>query len=170
MQTGKYQWHFQTMHHDLWDWDMPAPPVLFDVKKDGRSIPGLALTGKPGLMYILDRETGEPIHGVNEMRVAAADVPGEWYSPTQPIPVLPAPLSRMWWNITDVVTEEDTTPEHVAACHKLLADYGGTFFNSGPFTPFFLHKKGDPPRASINLPHNGGSNWGGSAADPARGI
>src|SRR5690606_17521862 len=88
----------------------------------------------------------------------------------QPIPVLPAPLSRMWWNITDVVTEEDTTPEHVAACHKLLADYGGTFFNSGPFTPFFLHKKGDPPRASINLPHNGGSNWGGSAADPARGI
>lgn len=170
MQTGKYKWHFQTIHHDLWDWDLPAPPVLFDVKKDGRSIPGLALTGKPGLMYILDRETGEPIHGVNEMRVAAADVPGEWYSPTQPIPVLPAPLSRMWWNITDVVTEEDTTPEHVAACHKLLADYGGTFFNSGPFTPFFLHKKGDPPRASINLPHNGGSNWGGSAADPARGI
>jgi len=170
MQTGKYKWHFQTIHHDLWDWDLPAPPVLFDVTIDGKTVPALAETGKPGLMYILNRETGEPIHGVNEMRVAAADVPGEWYSPTQPIPVRPAPLSRMWWNINDVVTEEDTTPEHVAACRKLLADYGGTFFNSGPFTPFFLHKKGDEPRASINLPHNGGSNWGGSAADPARGI
>lgn len=170
MQTGKYKWHFQTIHHDLWDWDLPAPPVLFDVKKDGKTIPALAETGKPGLMYILNRETGEPIHGVNEMLVAAGDVPGEWYSPTQPIPVRPAPLSRMWWNIDDVVTEEDTTPEHVAACRALLASYGGTFFNSGPFTPFFLHEEGDEPRASINLPHNGGSNWGGSAADPARGI
>ncbi len=169
-ETGEYAWHFQTIHHDLWDWDLPAPPVLIDVEVDGEVIPALAETGKPGLMYILDRRTGEPIHGVNEHFVSAANVPGEYYHPTQPIPVRPAPLSRMWWDITDVVTEEDTTPEHVAACHALLDSYGGTFYNSGPFTPFFLHEEGDPPRASINLPHNGGSNWGGSAADPTTGY
>ena len=168
--TGAYKWHFQTIHHDLWDWDLPAPPVLFDAAVDGATVPALALTGKPGLMYILNRNTGEPVHGVNEMLVAPGDVPGEYYSPTQPIPVLPAPLNRMHWTTDDVVTAEDTTPEHAAACQELLASYGGRFFNAGPFTPFFLHKEGDPPRASINLPHNGGSNWGGSAVDPARGI
>ena len=168
--TGEYRWHFQTIHHDLWDWDLPAPPVLVDVEKDGETIPALAQTGKPGLMYILDRRTGEPVHGVNEMIVASADVPGEWYSPTQPIPVAPEPLSRMWWTPDDVVTAQDTNEEHVAACHALLDSYGGSFFNAGPFTPFFLHEEGDPPRASINLPHNGGSNWGGSAVDPARGY
>lgn len=168
--TGEYRWHFQTIHHDLWDWDLPAPPVLFEATVNGERIPAMAETGKPGLMYILDRRTGEPIHGVNEHFVARADVPNEWYSPTQPIPVRPAPLNRMWWDPTDLVTAEDTTPEHAAACRELLDSYGGTFFNAGPFTPFFLHEKGDPPRASINLPHNGGSNWGGSAADPERGI
>ncbi len=170
LDTGEYRWHFQTIHHDLWDWDLPAPPVLFDVVKDGKTIPALAETGKPGLMYILNRETGEPIHGVNEHFVAAANVPGEWYSPTQPIPVKPEPLNRVRWTPDDVVTEADTNAEHVAACHKLLDSYGGTFFNSGPFTPFFLHEEGDPPRASINMPHNGGSVWGGSAADPHKGI
>lgn len=170
IESGEYRWHFQTIHHDLWDWDLPAPPVLVDVEVNGETIPALSQTGKPGLMYILDRRTGEPVHGVNEHIVAAADVPGEWYSPTQPIPVKPAPLSRMWWNPEDVVTPEDTSEQHVAACRALLDSYGGTFFNAGPFTPFFLHEEGDPPRASINLPHNGGSNWGGSAVDPTTGY
>ena len=165
--TGAYRWHFQTIHHDLWDWDLPAPPTLVDVTVDGQRIPALALTGKPGLMYILDRRTGEPVHGVNEMLVARADVPGEYYAPTQPVPVRPEPLSRMHWTPEDVVTAQDTSPEHAAACRDLLASYGGSFFNAGPFTPFFLHREGDPPRASINLPHNGGSNWGGAAADPS---
>lgn len=168
--TGKYKWHFQTIHHDLWDWDLPAPPVLLEVKKDGRTIPALALTGKPGLMYILDRETGEPVHGVEERPVARADVPGEWYSATQPFPVKPEQLNRGVWTPEDVVTAEDTSPEHAAACRALLDSYGGTFFNQGSFTPFFLREEGDPPRASINMPHNGGSNWGGSAADPAKGL
>jgi len=170
IETGEYKWHFQAIHHELWDWDLPAPPVLLDVTVDGERVPALAETGKNGLMYILNRRTGEPIHGVNEMLVARGDVPGEWYSPTQPIPVKPEPLNRMWWTPDDVVTEEDTTPEHVAACRALLDSYGGAFFNSGPFTPFFLQKEGDPPRASINMPHNGGSVWGGSAADPTTGY
>ena len=170
LDSGEYRWHFQTIHHELWDWDLPAPPVLFDVTIDGETVPALAETGKPGLMYILNRETGEPIHGVNEHFVAAANVPGEWYSPTQPIPVKPRPLSNMYWDPSDVVTPEITNAEHAQACRDLLDSYGGTFFNSGPFTPFFLREEGDPPRASINRPHNGGVVWGGSAADPASGV
>ena len=169
-QTGKYKWHFQTIHHDLWDWDLPAPPVMVDVTKDGKRIPALALTGKPGFMYILDRETGEPVHGVEERPVASADVPGEWYSPTQPFPVKPEQLNRGVWTPADVVTGQDTTPEHAEACRALLDSYGGTFFNQGSFTPFFMHNEGDPPKASINMPHNGGSNWGGSAVDPTKGL
>ena len=169
--TGAYKWHFQTIHHDLWDWDLPAPPVLVDVTVDGKTIPALAETGKPGFMYILDRRTGEPVHGVIERPVAAADVPGEWYSPTQPVPVKPEQLNRGFWDKSDIVTEKDTTPEHVAACHALLDSYGGNFYNAGSFTPFFLKKEvNGKPFSSINLPHNGGSVWGGSAADPRSGV
>ena len=70
--TGEYKWHFQTIHHDLWDWDLPAPPVLFDVTVDGRRIPALAETGKPGLMYILNRETGEVIEARDQAEVLGA--------------------------------------------------------------------------------------------------
>ncbi|HWJ68617.1 MAG TPA: PQQ-binding-like beta-propeller repeat protein [Sphingobium sp.] len=167
--TGKYKWHFQTIHHDLWDSDLPAPPVLVDLKVDGKAVQALAETGKPGLMYILDRHTGKPIHPVEERPVASADVPGEWYSPTQPIPVRPQ-LVRNHWTPKDVVTAADTNEAHAAACQALLNSYGGTFFNAGPFTPFFLHEEGGPVKASINLPNNGGSNWGGSAADPGTGY
>ncbi|WP_375203304.1 outer membrane protein assembly factor BamB family protein [Hyphococcus sp.] len=169
-QTGALKWYFQTIHHDLWDWDLPPPPVLVDIKVEGKEIPALAETGKNGLMYILNRETGEPVFGVEEKAVVAADVPGEWYSPTQPFPVKPPQLSRGHWTPDDVVTADDTNEDHVAACHALLDSYGGAFFNAGSFTPFFLHEEGKPVKASINMPHNGGSNWGGSAADPNTGY
>jgi quinoprotein glucose dehydrogenase len=170
-ETGKYKWHFQTIHHDLWDWDLPAPPVLFDIHKDGRTIPALAETGKPGFMYILDRETGKPVFGVVERPVAKGDVPGEWYSPTQPVPVKPVQLNRGSWTKADIVTASDTTKEHVAACHALLDSYGGSFFNHGSFTPFFMKKiVNGKPFSSINMPHNGGVVWGGEAADPTKGI
>ena len=168
--TGKLKWYFQTIHHDLWDSDLPAPPVLVDVKVKGKTVPALAETGKAAFMYILDRNTGKPVFGVKEKPVAAGDVPGEWYSPTQPIPVKPERLSRSVWTHDDIVTAADTNEAHVAACHALLDKYGGTFFNSGAFTPFFLHKEGGPVKASINMPMNGGSNWGGSAADPNTGY
>lgn len=168
--TGTYKWHFQTIHHDLWDSDLPAPPVLFDIVKDGKTIHALAETGKTAYMYILDRDTGEPVFGVEEQPVAAGDVPGEWYAPTQPIPVKPAPLSRKGWDKSDIVTAADTGQAHVDACLALLASYGGDFYNAGPFTPFNLREEGAPIRASINLPHNGGSVWGGSAADPNTGM
>ncbi|MBB5984443.1 PQQ-binding-like beta-propeller repeat protein [Sphingobium lignivorans] len=168
--TGKYRWHFQTIHHDLWDSDLPAPPVLYDAKVGGRTVQALAETGKPGLMYILDRHDGKPVFGVEEKPVAAADVPGEWYSPTQPIPVKPRDLVRNHWTPEDIVSAADTNEAHAAACRALLESYGGTFFNAGPFTPFFLHEDGGPVKASINLPNNGGSNWGGSAVDPESGL
>jgi glucose dehydrogenase len=168
--TGKHKWHFQTIHHDLWDSDLPAPPVLLDVTVNGKKVPALAETGKTAYMYILDRNTGKPIFGVDEVPVAKGDVPGEWYSPTQPIPRKPEALSRKHWDATDIVTPQDTNEAHVAACKALLASYGGTFFNAGPFTPFFLKEEGKPLKASINLPMNGGSVWGGSAADPNTGL
>jgi quinoprotein glucose dehydrogenase len=164
--TGKYRWHFQLVHHDLWDSDLPAAPSLFDVVKDGRRIPALAVINKNALMYILNRETGEPIHGVEERPVPKGDAPGEWYSPTQPFPVKPPPLARNSFDkAKDFVTAADTTPEHVKACEELWEKAGG-FYNAGPFSPFLYHEAGTPPKSSLQFPGNGGPNWGGTSADP----
>ncbi len=168
--TGKYVWHFQLVHHDLWDTDVPAAPSLFDVKKDGKTIPALAIISKNALMFILNRETGEPIYGVEERAVPKGDVPGEWYSPTQPFPVKPPPLVRMSFNkAQDFVRASDTTPEHVKACEELW-DKAGGFTNVGPFTPFGFHEAGAPPKSYVQFPGVGSPNWGGTAADPTTGY
>jgi quinoprotein glucose dehydrogenase len=168
--TGKYVWHFQLVHHDLWDTDVPAAPSLFDVKKDGKTIPALAIISKNALMFILNRETGEPIHGVEERAAPKGDVPDEWYSPTQPFPVKPPPLVRMSFNkAEDFVRAADTTPEHVKACEELW-DKAGGFINLGPFTPFGFHAAGTPPKSYLQFPGVGSPNWGGTAADPATGY
>jgi quinoprotein glucose dehydrogenase len=168
--TGKYVWHFQLIHHDLWDADLPAAPSLFDVKKNGRTIPALAVINKTGLMFILNRETGEPIHGVEERAVPKGDVPGEWYSPTQPFPLKPPPLVRMSFNkAEDFVRASDTTPEHLKACEELW-DKAGGFINQGPFTPFGFHEAGAPPKSYVQFPGVGSPNWGGTAADPTTGY
>jgi quinoprotein glucose dehydrogenase len=169
--TGKYKWHFQTVHHDLWDSDMPSPPTLVDIKQNGKTVPALASIGKTGYMFILNRETGKPIFGVEERPVPKGDVPGEWYSPTQPFPVKPPPLTRVDFNKErDMVRPEDTSAEHVKACQELW-DKSGGFFNAGPFTPFGFHEDGAPPKSTIQFPGGtGGVNWGGPAADPASGY
>jgi quinoprotein glucose dehydrogenase len=95
-ETGRYRWHFQTVHHDLWDSDMPNPPVLVDILQNGRRVPALASVGKTGWMFILDRVSGKPIFGVEERPVPKGTVPGEWYSPTQPFPVKPRALTRVF--------------------------------------------------------------------------
>jgi quinoprotein glucose dehydrogenase len=167
--TGKYVWHYQLVHHDLWDTDLPAAPSLFTVRKDGREIPALAIVSKNALMFILNRVTGEPIHGVEERPVPKGSVPGEWYSPTQPFPVKPAPLARQSFSKDkDFIRVEDTTPQHVAACEQLWTAAGG-YTNQGPFTPFPFHEEGTPPKSALQFPGNGGPNWGGTAADPALG-
>jgi glucose dehydrogenase len=167
--TGKYLWHFQVVHHDLWDTDLPAAPSLFDVVKDGQRIPALAVISKNALMYILDRVTGKPIFGVEERPVPKGEVPGEWYSPTQPFPVKPPPLARQSFKKEDMVTAEDTTPEHAKACQELWEKAGG-YINLGPFTPFPYHEAGTPPKSALQFPGNGGPNWGGTAADPTLGY
>ena len=169
--TGRYLWHFQTVHHDLWDSDMPSPPVLVDIVRDGRPVPALASVGKTGWMFILDRVTGKPVFGVEERPVPQGSVPGEWYSPTQPFPLKPPPLARVAFDKErDMVRAEDTSPQHVAECEALWERSGG-FFNAGPFTPFSFHKEGDPPKSTIQFPGGtGGVNWGGAAADPTTGY
>jgi quinoprotein glucose dehydrogenase len=171
-ETGKYRWHFQTVHHDLWDSDMPSPPVLVDIVQNGRRIPALASIGKTGYLFILDRVTGKPIFGVEEREVPKGDTPGEWYAPTQPFPVKPErPLVRVDFNRErDMVRPEDTSAQHVAECQALW-DRSGGFHNAGPFTPFLFHEDGAPPKSTIQFPGGtGGVNWGGPAADPNTGY
>jgi len=171
-ETGRYRWHFQTVHHDLWDSDMPNPPVLVDVLQNGRRVPALASVGKTGWMFILDRVTGKPIFGVEERPVPQGNVPGEWYSPTQPFPVKPArPLVRVdFVKERDLVRPEDTSAQHVAECEALWERSGG-FANAGPFTPFGFQEEGAPPKSTIQFPGGtGGVNWGGAAADPTTGY
>jgi quinoprotein glucose dehydrogenase len=170
-ETGQYKWHFQTVHHDIWDSDIPSVGGLVDVVQNGRRTPALAHVGKTSYMFILDRVTGKPVFGVEERPVPKGDVPTEWYSPTQPFPVKPRPLSRVSFKKeTDMVRPEDTTPEHVAACQALM-DKSGGFANAGPYTPFNFHADGAPPRSTIQFPGGtGGVNWGGTATDPTSGF
>ena len=169
IQTGAYKWHFQTIHHDIWDHDPPAPPGLFDIVRDGRAIPALALTTKSGYMYILNRETGRPIFGVEEHPVPQSNVPGEMTFPTQPIPVKPPALARVTYKPEDLVSAADTTPEHAKACQELIDKIGGVQ-NSGPFTPWGFRASGSQtaqPATTLVFPGGlGGANWGGTAFDP----
>jgi quinoprotein glucose dehydrogenase len=169
--TGKYRWHFQTVHHDIWDIDMPTAGALFEFVENGRRTPAIAHVGKSSYVFVLDRSNGKPLIPVEERAVPKGDVPTEWYSPTQPFPLRPAPLSRVSFNPeTDLVRPEDTTPEHVAACKAMMEKAGG-YYNAGPFTPFLFKDTGAPPRSTIQFPGGtGGVNWGGMAMDPTTGV
>jgi quinoprotein glucose dehydrogenase len=169
--TGKYLWHFQTVHHDIWDIDLPNAGALFDFVQNGKRVPAIAHVGKSSYVFILDRVTGRPLIPVEERPVPKGDVPTEWYSPTQPFPVRPRPLSRVSFNVdTDLVRPEDTTPEHVAACRAMMERAGG-YYNVGPFTPFMFKDLDAPPKSTIQSPGGtGGVNWGGMAMNPTTGV
>ena len=170
-QSGKYLWHFQTVHHDIWDTDMPTAGALFDFVLNGKRTPAIAHVGKSSYVYVLDRTTGRPLIEVKETPVPAGDVPTEWYSPTQPIPARPRPLSRVSFKEeTDLVRPEDTTPEHVEACRAMMKRAGG-YYNAGPFTPFMFKDLDAPPKSTIQSPGGtGGVNWGGMSMDPVNGV
>jgi quinoprotein glucose dehydrogenase len=120
-------------------------------------------------MYILNRETGQPIFGVEERPVAKSDVPGEAAFPTQPFPNKPPPIARNSYDAADLVTAADTTPEHAKACAELVEKIGGVV-NAGPFTPWRYQAPGTPPRSTLVFPGGlGGANWGGVASDPRTG-
>src|SRR5690606_34756092 len=164
--TGEYKWHFQTVHHDIWDIDQATAGALIEI--DGE--PVIASVNKSSLFFVINRETGEPHLPVEERPVPAGDVPGEYYHPTQPFPVNTPPLSRVSLTYDDIVDAEDTTPEHAAACRKMWDEAGG-YLNFGIYTPFFYKAPGAPPRSTIQLPGGtGGVNWGGPAADPTTGM
>ena len=166
-QTGKLKWHFQNIRHEIWDYNLPPAPGLIDIRKDGKTIPALAQVGKSGFMFILNRENGTPVHGIEERPQAKADVPGEWYPATQPIPRKPGPLARVSMTRNDLVTADDTTPAHAEACRALWDKV--QFRNDGPYTPWNYRPSGGPP--SIVFPGmTGGVNWGGTATDPELGY
>lgn len=169
-ETGKLKWYFQTVHHELWDYNLPPAPGLVDIVKDGKKIPALAQVGKIGYMFILDRTTGKPVFGVEERPVPKGNVPGEWYSPTQPFPVKPPPIARVSFTKADIVTADDTTPEHAKACQELYDKLGG-LYNVGPYTPWPYHEEGAKTQPAIIFPgFGGGVNWGGTATDPKSGY
>lgn len=169
--SGERRWHYQTVHHDLWDFDLPAAPGLLDAEIDGERVPLLAVAGKTGYLYVLNRETGEPVFGIEETPVPPSDVPGERASPTQPIPLKPPPLAKVDFSADDIVTAADTTAAHARFCRDLYERSGG-FSNAGPFTPFGYRAPGGAGLAStIVFPGSiGGANWGGTAADPELGY
>jgi quinoprotein glucose dehydrogenase len=156
--TGKYLWHFQMVHHDIWDGDASAPPLLFDVTQNGKTIPAVAMMSKNGLVFIVDRVTGKPIFGVEERPVPQSEVPGEHTAKTQPFPLKPAPLSRMTMTAADIAT---VTPELQAACSKLIEGVQ----LGGPYLPVSYN------RLRLQLPGNhGGVNWGGASFSPQLGL
>jgi glucose dehydrogenase len=155
--TGKLKWHLQTVHHDLWDTDLPPQPTLIDVVKNGHKIPALIQAGKTGLIFILDRRTGEPIYGIEERQVPKGDVPGEWYSPTQPFPLKPPQLARATWKPDEI---SKFTPEQ----EKYCADLFKNAHNDGPFAPVRMTD-------TVVFPGpDGGFNWGGGSYDPKLGY
>ncbi len=158
--SGKYLWHFQLVHHDIWDFDLEAPPLLMDVKRGGKVIPAVAVVEKNSLLYLLDRVTGKPIYGVEERPVPASQVPGEITSPTQPFPVKPAALARQSMTMADIAT---VTPELEAACRKLVAD--NHIEMGGPFLPMSYN------HVRVNFPSSiGGTNWAGGSFNPKLGY
>ena len=152
--TGKRLWHYQVVHHDLWDYDLSAQPLLATIPRRGKTVDAVIQVTKHGFVFVLDRLTGKPIFPVRERRVPRSDVPGEKAWPTQPFPTLPAPVSRQRMTVDDLTTFPDPA-ERKALREKFLSAR-----NEGIFTP-------PSERGTIAIPgHNGGPLWGGGAYDP----
>ncbi|HEX6997660.1 MAG TPA: pyrroloquinoline quinone-dependent dehydrogenase [Gammaproteobacteria bacterium] len=162
--TGEVVWHYQLIHHDIWDWDNPTAPILMDITVDGRPIKAVAQITKQAWVYTFDRVTGEPVWPIEERPVPQGDVPGEWYSPTQPFPTKPPPFDRQGFGPEDVI---DFTPELEAEALEGLEQ-----FRTGPiFTPPSLANAPDGTRGTIILPSaTGGANWEGGSFDPETGV
>ena len=159
--TGALKWFQQLVHHDIWDWDLPAAPILIDVRRNGRVVPAVAQITKMSTLFIFDRATGEPLFGLEERPVPQSDVPGEATWPTQPFPLKPPPLSRTTFDpARDFYT---LTPEHAAYCQELWS--ANKMYTKGMFTPPGLEGM------MVTFPSTlGGGNWSGLSYDPARGL
>ena len=156
--TGKRIWHFQGVHHDLWDRDFPAPPALFSLIRNGKRVGALAQTTKQGYLYLFDRLNGQPLFPIHELPYPPSDVPGEVASPTQPKPDLPEPYTRQ------MLTEEMLTTRTPEA-HAWAVKEFRTFRSAGQFVPPAVNKQ------TVVFPgYDGGAEWGGPAIDPAADV
>jgi quinoprotein glucose dehydrogenase len=156
--TGKRAWHFQTIHHDIWDFDNPAPPVLMDIKVDGKKIQALAQISKQDYVYVLDRTNGKPVWPIVEKPVPAGSIPGEYYSPTQPVPSKPEPIDLQQLTENDLI---DFTPE----LHQQAVEIFKKYLAGGVYSPQRTDQE------IIMLPGTtGGANWPGAAFDPETGM
>jgi quinoprotein glucose dehydrogenase len=156
--TGTMRWYFQTVHHDLWDYDLPTAPKLLTVRRNGQNVDIVAQPSKHGFLFVFNRMTGAPIWPIVERPVPQSDVPGEYSSPTQPFPTLPPPFARQSF------TEKDINPLLTGAQKEAARQLLQNSRNEGLFTPPSM-------KGTIELPgHNGGANWGSSAVDPTKGT
>ena len=161
--TGKRVWHYQLVHHGIWDYDLPAAPILADITVDGREIKAVAQVTKQGFTYVFDRVTGEPVWPIPEQPVPPSDVPGEKTSPTQPIPTRPAPFERQGVSAEDLIA---FTPELRAEALEIAS-----LFRLGPLytPPSVIDTLGT--QGTLSLPGSlGGANWPGAAFDQETGI
>jgi len=155
--TGQRRWHYQMVHHDLWDWDLPAQPNLVDLTRGGKTIPAVAQITKMGFVFVFDRVTGKPFFEIEERKVPTSDVPGEQAWPTQPFPLKPPPVARQTMTVDEIT---DVTPESRAECLKILegATIGEFYKPQGlEYTVLFPGT-------------NGGPNWGGASYDPVSNL
>jgi quinoprotein glucose dehydrogenase len=157
--TGKRMWHFQTVHHDLWDYDLATAPKLLTVRHNGKPVDIVAQATKFGLLYVFRRDTGEPLWPIEERPVPKSDVPGEESWPTQPFPTKPPPFARLTFRLEDINPYAD--PDDQAKLREILKNAR----NEGVFTPQSARQD------QISIPGElGGTNWGGTAADPTTGM
>jgi quinoprotein glucose dehydrogenase len=163
VRTGQRRWHYQTVHHDLWDWDLACAPILFDMTMNGRTVRAIAQPTKHAFLFVFNRETGEPIWPIEERPVPQSDVPKERSSPTQPIPTRPAPFDRQGITENDLL---DLTPALKAEAIEVAKRY-----RMGPlFTPPVVSSL-DGPLATLQLPSEvGGANWPGGSFDPQTNV
>ena len=162
--TGERVWHFQTVHHDIWDFDNPAAPILADIEIEGVDREVVIQLTKQSMAFVFDRHTGEPVWPIEERPVPQTDVPGEWTSPTQPFPTLPVPFDRQGFSEDDLL---DFTPEIRARALEVASQY-----RMGPlYTPPSLANAEDGTKGTLMLPYStGGANWEGGAVDPETGF
>jgi quinoprotein glucose dehydrogenase len=167
LQTGKRKWHYQLVHHGIWDHDIPCPPILVDINRNGKIIKAVAQPTKQAFMYVFDRVTGQPLWPIEERPVPKGDVPGEWYSPTQPFPLdargRPFNYDAQGFVEADLI---DFTPELRAEGMKVISRY-----KIGPvFTPPVVSVKEGPIATLVMAAAGGGTNWPGGSFDPETGI
>ena len=159
LKTGAKKWHYQIVHHPIWDFDLGSAPILADITVGGTPIKAVALPTKQGILYVFDRVTGKPVWPIEEKPVEKGEVPGEWYSPTQPIPTRPSAYAKNGTSIEDLI---DFTPELRAQAVTIASRY-----KLGPiFTPPVVSKAEGPIATLSRGATNGGSNWPGGSYDP----